>query len=35
MEAARVGQTTDYDKLTIDVWTNGSVDAARRRVAVG
>ena len=22
---ARVGQQTDYDKLTIDVWTNGSV----------
>jgi DNA-directed RNA polymerase subunit alpha len=25
VEAARVGQNTDYDKLTIDVWTNGSV----------
>src|SRR5918996_555215 len=25
IEAARLGQTTDYDKLTIDVWTNGSV----------
>src|SRR4029450_6207785 len=24
VEAARLGQTTDYDKLTIDVWTNGS-----------
>jgi DNA-directed RNA polymerase subunit alpha len=24
-EAARVGQTTDYDKLTIEVWTNGAV----------
>jgi len=23
---ARVGQQTDYDKLTIDVWTNGSVE---------
>ena len=22
---ARVGQTTDYDKLTIEVWTNGAV----------
>ena len=22
---ARVGQQTDYDKLTVDVWTNGSV----------
>jgi len=22
---ARVGQTTDYDKLTLEVWTNGSV----------
>jgi DNA-directed RNA polymerase subunit alpha len=25
LEAARLGQTTDYDKLTVDVWTNGSV----------
>jgi DNA-directed RNA polymerase subunit alpha len=25
VESARVGQNTDYDKLTIDVWTNGSV----------
>ena len=25
VEAARLGQTTDYDKLTIEVWTNGSV----------
>jgi DNA-directed RNA polymerase subunit alpha len=25
VEGARVGQTTDYDKLTIEVWTNGSV----------
>jgi DNA-directed RNA polymerase subunit alpha len=25
VEAARLGQTTDYDKLTIDVWTNASV----------
>jgi hypothetical protein len=25
VEAARLGQTTDYDKLTVDVWTNGSV----------
>ena len=33
VEAARLGQTTDYDKLTIDVWTNGSVTAQRRRVA--
>jgi DNA-directed RNA polymerase subunit alpha len=27
VEGARLGQTTDYDKLTIDVWTNGSVTA--------
>jgi DNA-directed RNA polymerase subunit alpha len=27
VEAARLGQTTDYDKLTLDVWTNGSVTA--------
>jgi DNA-directed RNA polymerase subunit alpha len=25
VEAARIGQTTDYDKLTIEVWTNGAV----------
>jgi DNA-directed RNA polymerase subunit alpha len=25
VESARIGQNTDYDKLTIDVWTNGSV----------
>ena len=27
VEAARLGQTTDYDKLTVDVWTNGTVTA--------
>jgi DNA-directed RNA polymerase subunit alpha len=34
VERARIGQTTDYDKLTLEVWTNG---AARRatRVARG
>ena len=25
MEAARLGQMTDYDKLTLDVWTNGAI----------
>jgi len=25
VEAARLGQTTDYDKLTIEVWTNGAI----------
>ena len=25
VEAARLGQTTDYDKLTVEVWTNGSI----------
>jgi len=25
VEAARLGQITDYDKLTLEVWTNGSV----------
>jgi len=25
VEAARLGQTTDYDKLTVDVWTDGAV----------
>ena len=33
VEAARLGQTTDYEKLTLDVWTNGSIHPARRRVA--
>jgi DNA-directed RNA polymerase subunit alpha len=27
VEAARVAQTTDYEKLTLDVWTNGSITA--------
>jgi DNA-directed RNA polymerase subunit alpha len=34
VEAARLGQTTDYDKLTLDVWTNGSV-TARDAVSLG
>jgi DNA-directed RNA polymerase subunit alpha len=25
VEAARLGQNTDYDKLTLEVWTNGAV----------
>jgi DNA-directed RNA polymerase subunit alpha len=25
VEAARIGQVTDYDKLTLEVWTNGAV----------
>ena len=25
VEAARLGQVTDFDKLTIEIWTNGSV----------
>ncbi len=28
VEAARLGQITDYDKLTLEVWTNGSVGPA-------
>ena len=32
VENARVGQTTDYDKLTLEVWTNGAVSP---RDAVG
>jgi DNA-directed RNA polymerase subunit alpha len=28
VQNARVGQVTDYDKLTIEVWTNGSVAPA-------
>ena len=27
MENTRVGQITDYDKLTLEVWTNGTIDA--------
>jgi DNA-directed RNA polymerase subunit alpha len=25
VDAARIGQTTDYDKLTLEIWTNGAV----------
>ncbi len=25
VEAARLGQITDYDKLTIEIWTNGTI----------
>jgi len=28
VEAARLGQATDYDKLTIEVWTNGAIHPA-------
>jgi DNA-directed RNA polymerase subunit alpha len=28
VEAARLGQATDYDKLTIEIWTNGSIKPA-------
>lgn len=28
VEAARLGQMTDYDKLTLDVWTNGAIPPA-------
>ena len=27
VDNTRVGQITDYDKLTLDVWTNGTIDA--------
>ena len=30
VEAARLGQMTDYDKLTLEVWTNGADLAAGR-----
>ena len=33
VENTRVGQRTDYDKLTLEVETNGSVDPERRRRA--
>ena len=25
VENTRVGQSSDFDKLTLDVWTNGSI----------
>jgi DNA-directed RNA polymerase subunit alpha len=28
VEDTRVGQRTDYDKLTLEVWTNGSIDVS-------
>ena len=34
IEAARLGQTTDYDKLTVDVWTDGTV-TARQALSLG
>ena len=34
VEDARLGQTTDYDKLTVDVWTDGTV-TARDAVSLG
>ena len=34
VEAARLGQTTDYDKLTVDVWTDGTM-TARDAVSLG
>lgn len=34
VEAARLGQMTDYDKLTIEVWTDGTV-SARDAVVLG
>ena len=34
VEAARLGQTTDYDKLTVDVWTDGTI-TPRDAVSVG
>jgi DNA-directed RNA polymerase subunit alpha len=34
VEAARLGQTTDYDKLTVDVWTDGAI-TARDAVSLG
>ena len=30
VEAPRLGQTTDYHKLTIEVWTNGAISPAFR-----
>ena len=35
VESARVGQRTDYDKLTLDIETDGSLDPARRAARGG
>lgn len=34
VENTRVGQVTDYDKLTLEVWTNGTI-AAKEAVSLG
>ena len=34
VENTRVGQITDYDKLTLEVWTNGTI-SAQEAVALG
>ena len=34
VENTRVGQITDYDKLTIEVWTNGAISRQGGRFAV-
>ncbi len=34
VENTRVGQITDYDKLTLEVWTNGTI-SAKEAVALG
>jgi DNA-directed RNA polymerase subunit alpha len=34
VEAARLGQTTDYEKLIVDVWTNGTIDP-KEAIALG
>jgi len=34
VEAARLGQTTDFDKLTVDVWTDGTI-SSRDAVSLG
>ena len=34
VEAARLGQTTDFDKLTVDVWTDGTI-TSRDAVSLG
>ena len=33
VENTRVGQRTDYDKLILEVWTDGRLDAGRRAAA--
>ena len=32
VENTRVGRVTDYDKLTLDIWTDGTIAPTKRRL---